>query len=146
MINTLAAQARLTQFIGGNSIRSDSGLAQALVQNTSQVLMIDEFGHFLAALNNPRSPSYLQGISSLLMTLYSSSGGAYNHGSYADSRNKPISIIDPNLCIYGTTTETKYAQAMRKDAIDSGDLNRFIVVRSPNIFMSHASSFLLARI
>lgn len=130
LITLLAAHSGLSQFIGANNFRSDSGLAQSLSQNSSQLMMIDEFGLLLKSLSDERSGSHQKMIARMMMELYSSSGSAYNHGTYADPRIKPIVVIDPNLCVYGVSTETMYAAALRKTAIESGDINRFIVAKS----------------
>lgn len=130
MINMLAISSGLTQYIGANAFRSDSGLARALSQNASQIMMVDEFGLVLQGLSDPHASPHIKGISRMLMELYSSSSSAYNHGTYADERIKPIVVVNPNLCLYGTTTETEYTTSMRKSAIESGSINRFVVAKS----------------
>lgn len=128
-INSLAVAAGLQKYIGGNRIRSDSGLARAVETEPSQVMMIDEFGLFMQALGDPMAPAHIKSCSSLLMEFYSTSSSVYNHGTYADIKNKPIIIHNPNLAIYGTTTEGMYAKSLRKSAIESGDINRFIALK-----------------
>lgn len=129
-INIMAEHAGLGKYIGSNSIRSESGLARSLEGNASQVMMIDEFGLFMQAIGDSRAAPHAKQISDLLMKLYSSSGGGlYKHGEYADARMKQITVYDPNLCIYGTTTEESYAASLKKSAIQSGNINRFIVAR-----------------
>jgi hypothetical protein len=130
MIQSLAAQAGLSAFVGGNSIRSGSGLAREMEGKASQLMMLDEFGMFLQALADPKAMPYLRETSKMLMELYSASNGSYNHGAYSDAKLKPIVLHQPNLCIYGTTTLSSYVPALRKSAIESGDLNRFIVIPS----------------
>ncbi|WP_337187565.1 bifunctional DNA primase/polymerase [Phenylobacterium sp.] len=130
MIQGLAARAELSAFVGGNAIRSGSGLAREMESRASQIMMLDEFGMFLTALSDPKTMPYLRETSKLLMEFYSASNGSYNHGSYGDAKLKPIVLHQPNLCIYGTTTLSSYVPALRKGAIESGDLNRFIVVPS----------------
>lgn len=128
MIQNLAAQAGLSSFIGGNSIRSGSGLAREMEGKASQIMMLDEFGMFLQALADPKAMPYLRETSKMIMELYSASNGSYNHGAYSDAKIKAIVLHQPNLCIYGTSTLSSYVPALRKSAIESGDLNRFIVV------------------
>ena len=130
MIQSLAAQTGLSDFIGGNAIRSGSGLAREMEGKASQIMMLDEFGMFLQALADPKAMPYLRETSKMLMELYSASNGSYNHGAYGDAKAKPIVLHQPNLCVYGTTTLASYVPALRKSAIESGDLNRFVVIPS----------------
>ena len=128
MIHNLAVQAGLSSFIGGNAIRSGSGLARDLESKASQVMMLDEFGMFLQALADPKAMPYLREISKMLMEFYSASNGSYNHGAYGDAKLKPIILNQPNLSIYGTTTLSSYIPALKKSSIESGSLNRFVVI------------------
>lgn len=129
-ITKLAGHCELERFLGANNFRSDSGLAQSLSQNSSQLMMVDEFGLLLKGLSDERNGNHQKAIARMLMELYSSSGSAYNHGTYADPRIKPIYIQEPNLCVYGVSTENTYAASLRKSSIESGDINRFIVGKS----------------
>jgi hypothetical protein len=92
-------------------------------------MMIDEFGDFIDAIVDERAPTHKVEISFQFTRLYSSSSSVYKEGSYADAKQKAIELNSPNLCIYGTTTEEMYAKSMRKIAIKSGALNRFIIVK-----------------
>lgn len=130
MINSIALEAGLSGYIGGNSIRSDTGMLRGLSNNASQLLQLDEFGVFMQALSDRLAPFHVKCISKALMSLYSDSKGVYHHGDYADEKAKPIKIAAPNLCIYGTTTEDSYIPALKRSAIKSGELNRFIVIPS----------------
>lgn len=130
-ITMLALAAGLQDMLGGNSIRSDTGMLRGLCNNASQLLMLDEFGLLLQAISGKNAPGYMRSITATLLTLYSSSGSVYHHGDYADARTKPIIINYPNLCIYGTTTESSFLPDISKASIDSGKLNRFIIVPAP---------------
>lgn len=133
MINRLALETGLGNYIGGNSIRSDTGMLRGLMNNASQLLQLDEFGLFMQALSDKGAPHHVKAISRALMSLYSDSKGSYHHGEYADEKAKPIRIAFPNLCIYGTTTESSYTPALKRSAIQSGELNRFIVIPSRSV-------------
>ncbi len=128
-IKQLAHAADLDERIGADDIRSDAGLLRGLMANPAQVMMIDEFGHFLQAISNDKAPHYVRSQISVLLKLYSHSNSVYNHGDYADASGNII-IEYPNLCIYGTTTEDKYAKSLKRSAIDSGELNRFVVIKA----------------
>jgi len=129
-IKELAHASGLDERIGADDIRSDTGMLRSLMNNSSQLMMLDEFGLFLQGLSNEKSPHYIRAQARILLKLYSSSNSVYNHGDYADAKTKGIIINSPNLCIYGTTTEENYAKAMKKSAIESGELNRFVTIRA----------------
>jgi len=128
----LAHAAGLDERIGADDIRSDAGMLRGLMNNSSQLMMLDEFGLFLQGLSNEKSPHYIRAQAKILLKLYSASNSVYNHGDYADARTTPIIIQAPNLCIYGTSTEETYVKALRKSAIESGELNRFVVIKARN--------------
>lgn len=132
MIENLAFASNTINFIGSNNIRSDTGLLRNLMLKASQLVMIDEFGMLMCELGNKNSSSYRQAIITTITKLYSKSSGIYDHGDTADAKN-PIRIIAPNLCIYGTTTQEKYVESLKRTAIASGELNRFIVIPSTRI-------------
>ena len=130
MIRELASASGLQERIGADDVRSDSGLLKGLMNNSSQVMMIDEFGIFLQGIANDRSPHYIRAVSKILLRLYSISNSVYNHGEYADPRAEPIIINYPNLSIYGTSTEEAYSKSLKKSSIENGDLNRFVTIRA----------------
>lgn len=127
-IGWLAHKAGLKLFLGANSVRSGAGLARSLTTRASQVMMIDEFGLFLQALSDMKAPTYLREISKMFMTLYSDSSGFYHHGVTADVKDKPIVLVEPSLSIFGTSTHDSYVDSLRKGAIESGSINRFVVL------------------
>lgn len=132
-IKELAQAAGLIERIGADAIRSDSGMLRSLMNNSSQLFMIDEFGIFLQGLSNEKSPHYIRSQATILLKLYSASNSIYNHGDYADSKSTPIIINCPNFCVYGTTTEANYAKSLKKAAIESGELNRFVCIRARSV-------------
>lgn len=130
MINYLAMESGLSNWIGGNSIRSDTGMLRGLSNNACQLLQLDEFGLLMQGLSDRSAGYHVKSIGKALMSLYSDSNSVYHHGDYADEKAKPIKIAYPHLCIYGTTTEDSYIPALKRSAIKSGELNRFIVIPS----------------
>jgi len=128
-IAKLAELAGLGDFIGSNAIRSDTGIARSLASNPCQVLHLDEYGKFLQALSDPKANVHHKSVIKLFMQLYSDSSAVYKHGEYADVKNKQVVIHNPNLCVYGTTTEKDYVKALHRDAIESGELNRTVAIK-----------------
>lgn len=130
IIEKIAEDSGLSQYIGGHSIRSDTGMVRGLSANGCQLLMLDEFGKLLQALTDKQAGLHHKAVIRVLMDLYSRSNAIYNHGDYADpSKNKTIVINNPNLCIYGTSTEGEYIKGLHRDAVLSGELNRVIAIK-----------------
>ncbi len=129
-IKRLMKLAGLENFSGPDEVRSGPGLMLELKKRPSFVANIDEIGMFMRALFDPKAPAYLREISSMFTKMYSCSGTYYEGGIIASQPNERTVLNEPNLCIYGTTTLASYAEAMRSSSIKSGELNRFIVLKS----------------
>jgi hypothetical protein len=130
----LAEAAGLSEFNGAHGVISDTGVARSLVDHPSQLLMLDEWGLVLQSIGDPKAPSHSKKIKTLFMALYSQSGSNYKHGDYANKKlNESIVIENPNLCVYGTTTEREYIKALSKDAVESGELNRVIAIKADDV-------------
>lgn len=130
MIKNLLLHAGLEEFRGSDTIKSAAGMVKSLSKRPSQILHIDEYGLFLKAVCDQHAPPYYKAISKAMMMLYSSSSSSYGGGEGASDEDKEIFINYPNLCIYGTTTPETFSAALTKQAVTSGELNRFIVIAS----------------
>lgn len=133
-IANLAEESGLSGYMGAHYIRSDVGMLCDIVDKPTQLLMVDEIGMYLEAISNPRAPTHIANVSSILTKLYTSSGTFYDHGRLANPQLKNLIIQRPNLCVYGTTTEKNYIKSLRTEAIESGELNRFLVFKSDRVF------------
>lgn len=129
-IKKLLKLAGLEQFSGPDEVRSGPGLMVELKKRPSFLANIDEIGMFMKAMFDPKAPAYLREISSMFTKMYSCSGTSYEGGIIASQPGERTVLHEPNLCIYGTTTLGSYAEAMRSSSIKSGELNRFIVLKS----------------
>lgn len=128
-IKRLMVDAGLDAFIGSDTLVSGAGLLTDIFKKPSQVMHLDEFGMLLEAITDTRGAHYMKAASKAITEMYSSSAATFLGGQYADKKTDPIKISAPNLCIYGTTTPDKYVSSMNKTVIQSGELNRFIVLR-----------------
>ena len=129
-VKQLLKQAGLEQFSGPDEIRSGAGLMVELKKRPSFLANIDEIGMFMRALFDAKAPAYLREISTMFTKMYSCSGTSFEGGIIASQPDERTVLHEPNLCIYGTTTLSSYAEAMRSSSIKSGELNRFIVLKS----------------
>jgi hypothetical protein len=64
------------------------------------------------------------------LSLYQSSNSEYRAGRYADKNAEEMVLNNPNLCIFGTTTEESYVSSMTREVITNGKLNRYIIIPS----------------
>ena len=131
-IKNLSVAANLESFIGTDEIKSAQGMVNALPAFPSRLMLLDEWGAMLTEMTDPKAPAYQKASGRMLMTLYSSSNSVYKAGEYANRKEEQVIIHEPNLCIYGTTTLKNYSACVSLDAIQSGELNRFIVATTNN--------------
>lgn len=129
-IKQLMKSAGLEVFSGPDEIRSGPGLMVELQRRPSFLANIDEIGMFMRAMFDPKAPAYIREISAMFTKMYSCSGTSYEGGIIASQPDHRTVLHEPNLCIYGTTTLASYAEAMKSSSIKSGELNRFIVLKS----------------
>lgn len=131
-LSNLMNKASLQAYIGATRFVSDAGLVTALTKKTSQIMAVDEFGLVMQVIADKKAAGYLKNIATHLLTLYTSSSSFFSAGQYADKEKDEVIIPTPNLCIYGTSTLDQYVKALTRDAVASGELNRFVVIPAKN--------------
>ncbi len=124
----MARVPHLNQVNGGDSIISTAGLVTLMGKFPRRIIHQDEFGLFLQAISSKNASSHEHLIVSMLMQLFSKAQGVWTGAQYADKDREQEVIASPHLCVFGTSTLGTYAAAMKQDAIESGYLNRFIVL------------------
>lgn len=120
-------ESGLEEFIGSDEIRSTAGILDHLHKFPSMIYNVDEIGMFFSMTANKNAASHIQGVPQLLTSLYSASDNDYRCGNLKGTE-EPVVIKRPSLSVYGTTTEEKYAEAMKRSTITSGELNRYIII------------------
>ncbi|PIZ31208.1 MAG: hypothetical protein COY40_02645 [Alphaproteobacteria bacterium CG_4_10_14_0_8_um_filter_53_9] len=138
-MKALLGLAGQNEMLGGDKIISAAGVATMLFKFPRRIIQLDEVGLFLQAIGHKNAGSYERMISMVLTELFSSSKTVWNGGHYADAKKETITIAAPHLCIYGTTTLSSYAGALKREAIASGELNRYLVLPGdarPELVMS----------
>lgn len=133
-IKNLMLRAKMESIIGDDTIVSGAGLLKSISQKPSQVMHVDEFGMVLSEIKNKNAANYMKVCAKILTELYSSSNGFYYGGQYADPKREPVRVNNPNLCIYGTTTLNKYIESLDKSVIESGEINRYIIIKTSEDF------------
>ncbi len=133
IVNEVFFEAGLANHLGGNKIASGAGLLTALHRQPAILFQIDEFGMFLsAAADRKRSPRHITEILDNMTELYTAAGGIFLGAEYAnrDGMNERRDIVEPCLCVYGTTTPLHFWGALRGANVADGSLARFLILPS----------------
>ncbi|MDN2584046.1 PriCT-2 domain-containing protein [Aquibium sp. ELW1220] len=133
IINETFFEAGLAHYLGGNKIASGAGLLTALHRQPAILFQIDEFGMFLAAAaDRKRSPRHITEILDNMTELFTSAGGIFLGAEYAnrDGTNERRDIVQPCLCVYGTTTPLHFWGALQGANVVDGSLARFLILPS----------------
>ena len=141
IVNELFFEAGLAAHLGGNKIASGAGLLTALHRQPALLLQIDEFGMFLsAAADRKRSPRHITEILDNMTELYTAAGSVFLGAEYAnhDGRNERRDIIQPCLCVYGTTTPLHFWNALQSANVVDGSLARFIILPTEDDYPEEA--------
>ena len=128
--------AGLAEYLGGSKIASGAGLISATLRSPAILFQLDEFGQFLsAATDRKRSPRHLTEIVDLLVEFHSTSGGTWFGAEYGNQKeNERKQIIQPHVCIYGTTTPGQFWSALQSGNTLDGSLARFLVFETLDPF------------
>jgi hypothetical protein len=126
-------EAGLEKHLGGEQIKSGSGLMAAVTDQPRILYQIDEFGHFIkAALDRKRSGYHLQEIMTNFTTLWSSATEVVRGAEYANNKERPRrDIKEPCVCLYGSTVPLTFWSALQSGNVGDGSLARFLVFLSP---------------
>jgi hypothetical protein len=131
IIGSWAYRAGCDEIIGGEKFASGQAMISALVKTPSRVFMIDEFGLVLQASTIKTAASHQKEVVTNLLSLYSTSNSIYRGTEYANQKDRPTEIIvNPNLCIYGTSTHSTFFDALKASDVSSGTVPRLIVVET----------------
>ncbi|WP_412507307.1 PriCT-2 domain-containing protein [Roseovarius sp. SYSU LYC5161] len=133
ILNEVFFEAGLAHHLGGNKIASGAGLLTALHRQPAILFQIDEFGMFLAAAaDRKRSPRHITEILDNMTELYTAAGGIFLGAEYAnrDGSNERRDIVQPCLCVYGTTTPLHFWGALQGANVVDGSLARFLILPS----------------
>ncbi|MBF0341801.1 MAG: PriCT-2 domain-containing protein [Magnetococcales bacterium] len=133
VINQVFHDAGLFGFLGGNRIASGSGLLAAMHRHPPILFQQDEFGMFLqAAADRKRSPRYLTEILDLMTEIHSAAGTIFlgpEYGGIKDAKDRK-DIVQPCLCVYGTTTPVLFWSALKSANVADGSLARFLILKT----------------
>ncbi len=110
------------------SFASAPAIVNRVADHLDVLALVDEFGRYLKISTGRNAESYLAGITTVMLKLYSSSNSIYVGDCYADSkRNEAKIIAAPNLNVFGTTVRDNFFAALSSENALDGLLNRFLI-------------------
>lgn len=126
--------AGLSRYLGGNDLASSAGLRTALTRHPSMLFLRDEFGDWLKGILGDNVSPHKAAIAADLKELYSNANAPWRGAEYADQsrQGRPREdVVDPHLCIYGTTTPEQFWGAVAGANLRDGLMARLLVFASP---------------
>lgn len=124
-IKNLMEEAGLGRLVGPSRFASAPGLRQSLAAFPSFMSLQDEFGGFLAKLQDQRSGSDFATIRHYLMEFFSCASSTYDGDAYAAGVTEKLYY--PNLSIYGTSTPDEFWSSLTSSRASDGFLPRFLL-------------------
>ena len=93
-----------------------------------------------AAADRKRSPRHITEILDNMTELYTAAGSVFLGAEYAnhDGRNDRRDIVQPCLCVYGTTTPLHFWNALQSSNVVDGSLARFIILPTEDDYPEEA--------
>lgn len=111
-------------------LASHASLHGFLQKSPAGLLMNDEFGDFLALARSTKGANTQPAqIISAIIKLYSSAGGMYKADRYADNA-KQITIDQPHLVLYGTSTGEVFWKHVTPEYLSGGLFGRVIILEN----------------
>ena len=119
--------AGLETMCGQEDFASDAGLISAVVEQNPILFQIDEFGRFMHCVNSgPQRNPHAYNIASVLLKFYSKANSTFRSKAYADAKRNQT-ILQPHVCLYGTSVATNFWAAMDRDSLEGGFLPRILI-------------------
>lgn len=128
-INVLLDEVGLGDKIIGD-FASDAAVINALhKRNGIAITMTDELGDSLSAMSGKGASPYESRIMKITKELFSSANSIYRGKEYAnhDGKQDAKVINQPCFCVYGTSTEKQFYNALSGDKVLDGFLTRWLV-------------------
>nr|MBA2413636.1 bifunctional DNA primase/polymerase [Burkholderiaceae bacterium] len=125
-IKEVFVAAGADSYLGPEDLASESGMMAVLVRQPSSLFQLDEVGRMLRAINDPKAGAHLTGIVSAWLKLYSNAASVYKGKAYADPDKNPV-IVQPNVCVYGTTVPESLWEALGGESAHNGFLARMLI-------------------
>ena len=107
---------------------SGEGLEDLILIKQTLLMQTDEFNFMLSDFAKGQE-SRFRSLESVILRLYSAARGSYT-GRVKAGKEKPLTVQQPGLIIFGTATPERFRRALTLDMIEGGLASRCIVVES----------------
>lgn len=123
-IKRLAQAAALKSYLAGGRVMSTTALRNSLMRQPACLYMIDEFHGILRLILDKRN-SFGQLLGNDLMELFTSAATFFAGAEYAST--PAVDIQNPNLSIYGTSTQEAFWSSVSSASALDGFLARVLL-------------------
>jgi hypothetical protein len=111
-------------------IASGAALTEALIESPSMLFHIDEFGNYMNSINGKNANTYAREIVDIMTECYTSADSEFV-GKKTKGTEAAI-IKEPNLCVYGLSTERQVFDGLRTSDLANGSLARYSMLFGVN--------------
>ena len=125
-IHRLCEASNCLELIGGCNTTSDSGIEERLSRFPSTLFFWDEIGHLLADFKSGQGKTL---VVPTLMNIWSAAKRTYLGKEYASSDNQRR-IVQPNCCIWGSTTPDRFTRGLSPEELRDGWIGRVLVFQT----------------
>lgn len=137
MCKTLLTELGVPMLMGGDAIKSGSGLISRMRTNPNTLYMLDEIGMFLASAYDRNASAHLREIITLFTAFFSETGQTWMGSDYADRKmNTPDPIVQPHLSLMGISNPTSLWAALGGGALKDGSIARYLVFHPNEMYPS----------
>lgn len=139
----LLIKAGAERFVGGEPV-SGSAIISALSETPVRCYALDEYGRYLASVNNKNANPTKIEIGDVLTKIWSCSNKPYTGKERADRKqNKQVIIKNPFVTVNGVTVPERFWDSISSMDAADGFLGRYIVLNSPDyaktLFPEHSA-------
>jgi hypothetical protein len=138
-LNNLFFAADLIELFAGEEIASGTAIESTMAVRAVQLFQVDEFGHFMKSVLNPRATSSHRRDVLVKLTKYTGAATRLVKGTeYANKKERErIDTHEPCVCLYGTTVAQPLWEAFGSGALGDGSVARMLFFRSPVDYPDH---------
>lgn len=128
MAKKLLTDLGVPMLLGGDAIKSGSGLISRMRTSPNTLYLLDEIGMFLASAYDRNASAHLREIITLFTAFFSETGQTWMGSDYADRKmNTPEPIVQPHLSLMGISNPTSLWAALGGGALKDGSIARYLV-------------------
>jgi hypothetical protein len=109
---------------------SGAALMESIQDTPSMILLIDEFGNYMANINGKNANQYSKEIIDIMTEAYTCSNSKLV-GKVLKGK-QPIIVTEPNLCVFGLSTERQIFDGLKTSDLANGSLARYSILFGVN--------------